>query len=307
MKVIVAGGTGFIGSRLIELLAAQDNSVVVLTRDPDRVTREGGSSARFVGWDAREPGPWAEEMEGADAVVNLVGESIAGWRWTRQKKHRILESRIMATRALVQALSAARKRPNVFISASAVNYYSSRPHGDVTESSPPGEDFLAEVSVAWEREAAPARELGLRLVLLRIGIVLDPSRGALPRFLLPFRLFLGGPLGLGRQWFPWVHPEDLVGIILAAIKRKDLVGPVNAAAPGIVTMNDFCSQLGAVLGRPSWIRVPATALRLLLGEMSALVLSGPKVVPAKLLAAGFRFRYPALEGALRSLLDTPLR
>jgi len=307
MKVVVAGGTGLIGSRLVELLGAQGDSVVVLTRDPGRVTREGGSAARFVGWDVREDGPWAQELEDADAVVNLVGESIAGWRWTRQKKRRILESRIMATRALVRALSTARKPPKVLISASAVNYYSSVPQGDVTESAPPGDGFLAEVSVAWEREAALVRELGLRLVVLRIGIVLDPSRGALPRFLLPFRLFLGGPLGSGRQWFPWIHPEDLVGIILRAIQQRDLVGPVNAASPGIVTMNEFCSQLGAVLGRPSWIRVPSAALRLLLGEMSALVLSGPKVVPARLLDAGFQFRYPELEAALRNLLDTPQR
>jgi uncharacterized protein (TIGR01777 family) len=305
VKTIIAGGTGFLGSRLASLLAARGEDVVILTRDPERARKGGIPSVNYVGWDLRQQGPWGAAFEGADAVVNLVGESIAGWRWTRGKKQRILESRLRATRALVQAIRAASVRPHVFISASAVNYYDSSWPGAVTESSPPGQGFLAEVTVAWEREASHVVDLGVRLVLLRIGIVLDASQGALPRLLPPFRWFIGGPLGSGRQWFPWIHSEDVAGIILTAIERDDLAGPLNGTAPGILTMNDFCSHLGHVLHRPSWFRVPASALRLMLGEMSVLVLRGAKVLPERLLAAGYRYRFPELEGALQDLLADP--
>jgi uncharacterized protein (TIGR01777 family) len=303
MKIVVAGGTGFIGSRLVALLAAGRNDVVVLTRDPERAGRDSAPTIRYLGWDARHPGPWAHELSGADAVINLVGESIAGWPWTGERKRRVLESRIHATRAIVQALGSATPPPRTMISASAVNYYDASAAGTVTESSPPGTGFLSGVCVAWEREALPAVEMGVRLVTLRIGIVLDQSQGALARLLLPFRMFVGGPLGSGRQWFPWIHTDDVVKVIMTALERQDLAGPLNLTAPGIVTMEAFSSRLGQVLRRPSWLRVPGFILRLLLGEMSVLVLDGARVVPEKLLAAGYRFRFPELEEALRDALS----
>ena len=305
MKIVIAGGTGFLGTRLVGSLADQGHALVVLTRNPDRAAGSHTPSVRLVGWDAQSQGPWAGELDGADAVVNLTGETIAGWRWTEQKKRRIRESRVRATTALAEAVRAVRRRPSVFLSMSAVNYYDAFARDAVTESSPPGRSFLSDVTVAWEQAASSVSELGVRLVLLRTGIVLDAAHGALPYFLLPFRLLLGGPLGTGRQWFPWIHPDDVLGIMIAALHRDDLEGPLNVVAPGGLTMREFCTALGRALHRPSWLRVPSPVLRLLLGEMSILVLGGPRVTPRKALEAGYRFRYPTVDAALERILAAP--
>ena len=305
MKVVVAGGTGFLGSRLVAMLARRGHEVLVLTRSPRNARQQALPMVRYVPWDVQGRGQWPELLEGSHAVVNLVGEVIGGWRWTSQRKHRILESRITATRALVEAIRSANQRPHVFISASATNYYNTSTREVATEASPPGEDFLSSVCVAWEHEASQVQRLGVRLVVPRIGIVLDPTHGALPRFLLPFRLFLGGPLGSGRQWFPWVHPQDVLGVMLETLEQEDFSGPLNVTAPGIVTMDDFCAHLGQTLGRPSWLRIPGPALRIALGEMSVLVLEGARVIPERLLSAGYRFHFPRLEEALKAILSPP--
>jgi len=289
------------------MLSERGHEVVVFTRSAQAAAQGALPSVRYVPWDVEGRGPWPELVERSHAVVNLAGEVIGGWRWTSQKKRRILESRILATRALVGAISSASQRPHLFISVSATNYYDTSRCEVATEESPPGEDFLSGVCVEWEREASQVQQLGLRLVVPRIGIVLDPTHGALPRFLLPFRFFLGGPLGSGRQWFPWVHPQDVLDVMLAALEREDLSGPFNVTAPGIVTMEDFCAHLGQALGRPSWLRIPEPALRLALGEMSVLVLQGARVVPERLLSAGFRFQVPRLEDALPAILSPARR
>jgi hypothetical protein len=233
--------------------------------------------------------------------VNFSGESIGGGRWTESRKRILEESRVAPTRALVDAIQAAGSRPKVLVNMSAVGYYGDVPEGDVPESHPAGRDFLAGLAVKWEREALRAADAGVRVVLLRSGLVLEADGGALPRMALPFRLFAGGPLGSGRQWVPWVHMDDALGIILAAIQRESIRGPVNVAAPGIVRMSGFCRELASALGRPSWIPVPSFVLRLVLGEMAVIVLNGQRVIPRKLLDEGYAFRHPDLPAALSAI------
>ena len=300
MKVVVAGGSGFIGSSLMKRLAGDGHSVVLLSRSltPKAPLPPGVTMAR---WDGVTRGEWWSAVDGADAVVNLSGESIADGRWTAARKQALTESRLNSTRAIVDAIAGARARPGVLVNISAVGYYGDVPEGDVLESHPPGRGFLPELSVQWEREALRARGSGVRVVLPRVGIVLDAGGGALPRMALPFRLFAGGPLGSGTQWMPWVHLDDALGIILMAIREPALEGPVNVSAPGIVRMSEFCRELGRALGRPSWFPVPSFVLRLILGEMSVVVLSGQRAIPGKALDAGYAFRYPDLAGALTSV------
>lgn len=296
MNVVVSGGTGLIGQALSERLAGMRHTVVVLTRNP-----LSGSDG-FAQWDGSSPGPWMKRIEGADAIVNLAGESIAGSRWTRSQKSRILESRLRATRALNEAIAAAKSKPGILISASAVGYYGNVEEGDVTESFPQGAGFLSEVCARWESESRRAETHGVRVVNPRFGVVLARNGGALPRFLLPFRLYAGGPIGSGRQWFPWVHIADVVESILFALHNARLSGPLNIAAPQPATMKEFCAALGMTLGRPSWAPVPAFVLRAALGELSGMILDGQKVVPRKLLDEGFQFRHPRLQEALSSVL-----
>lgn len=313
MLVVVTGGTGLIGTALCRRLVEQGHDVVVLTRRPGAAVPAG---VRVVPWTAEPvegageegvPGEarpaWWEAVDGADAVVNLAGESIAARRWSPAQKERILQSRLRATRALVQAMAAARRPPRLMLSGSAVGYYGPRGDEIVTETAGPGTDFLSRVCVAWEEEARRAEALGIRVACLRTGLVLAREGGALPRLVLPFRLFAGGPMGSGRQWMPWIHLDDLVELILFLLSREDAAGPYNGTAPEPVTSREFARILGRVLGRPAWIPAPAPALRLVLGEMAdALLLSGQRAVPERALAAGFRFRHPELEDALRDLL-----
>lgn len=299
MRVVVTGGTGFIGATLVSALLRDGHAVAVLTRRPAAVP----PGAEAVAWDARSAGAWRRALAGADAVVNLAGESIAARRWTPAQRQRILESRVAATRALVEALAGASPRPRVLVSGSAVGYYGPRGDEEVTEADPPGDDFLARVCVAWEAEARRAEGFGVRVALLRTGVVLGRGGGVLPRFLLPFRLFVGGPLGHGRQWLPWIHLDDLVRLIRFLLEHDDAVGPFNGTAPRPVRQEEFCRTLARVLRRPCWLRVPAPLLRLTLGELAdALILSGQRAVPARASQLGFRFHHPELEGALRHLL-----
>ncbi len=299
MNVVLAGGTGFIGGALAQALAARGDRVVLLTRDPDAARANLGATASAVGWDGKSSGEWAKALDGADAVVNLSGGAMG--RWTPANKLALLKSRIDSTRALVAALSSAARKPKVLVNASAVGFYGDVPDGEVTESSAQGRDFLASVCGQWEREALAAEPLGVRVVLARVGVVLGEGGGALSMMAPPFKLFVGGPLGSGRQGFPWIHRDDAVGAILFALDSDKLSGPVNLTGPVAEDNEGFCAALGRALGRPSWIRVPAFAVRLAVGEMADMLLGGQTAVPRKLLDAGYKFKYADADAALAAV------
>jgi uncharacterized protein len=305
LRVAVTGATGLIGSALLAALSERDAHVTVLSRDPARALARLGADARApaeaVRWEPiEEPAP-AQALAGRDAVIHLAGENVAQ-RWTARARRAIRDSRVIGTRHLLAGLRQAEPRPGTLISASAVGYYGA--HGDepLDEEAPPGEDFLAQVCAAWESEAQRAGELGVRAVQVRTGVVLDRRGGALARMLVPFRLGLGGPVAGGRQYVSWVHTGDVVEMMLAACADAHWSGPVNATAPEPAANRDFTRALGAVLRRPALLPVPGAALRLLYGEMARVVTDGARVVPAKPLVLGYRFRHPQLVEALRSAL-----
>jgi uncharacterized protein (TIGR01777 family) len=295
MRIAITGATGFLGRALSRSLAADGHQVVPLTR------KSGTENA--VTWDPESGTIEADALEGLGAVVHLAGESIASARWNAERKQRIRQSRVAGTSVLATALAGLRQPPPVLVSASAVGIYGDRGDEVLTESSPAGSGFLAELGAAWERAADPARQAGIRVVHPRFGIVLDPSGGALKQMLLPFRLGIGGPLGTGRQWVSWMTRGDAVRLIRFAIDTQALSGAVNAATPHPVTFRDFARALGRALHRPAVLPVPAFALRLRFGELAdALLLASQRAVPAALTAVGFRFEAPELEPALRDLL-----
>ncbi len=302
MNVIITGGTGLIGRALAADLLKEGHEVIVLSRRPEAYVGRVPAGVRLERWDGRTAEGWGHLVEGADAIVNLAGENIAAGRWTAERKRRIRESRVHAGEAVTAAVLAAREKPRVVIQASAVGYYG--PHGDeeVDEDTPPGNDFLARVAVDWEASTAPVEEHGVRRVIIRTGIVLTPEGGALARMLLPFRLGLGGPLGSGRQWFPWIHIADEVGAIRFLMENEATQGPYNLTAPNPVRQREFARALGRVLRRPAFLPVPAFALRLLFGEMADVLLTGQRAVPRRLLEAGYTFRFPDLEPALEDLV-----
>lgn len=290
------------GGAVVRTLTAGGHQVTVLTRNARTAARRLPPGATAVELDAGRR--WYGALDGAGAVVHLAGENLAAGRWTPARKQRILRGRVETTRELVAALGRAGHRPPVLISASAVGYYGPTAAGAaLTEAAPPGSDFLARVCREWEQEALKARNWGVRVVLLRQGLVLGARGGALGRLLLPFRLFAGGPLGSGRQPWSWVHLDDVVGLIGFAIRTPAVQGPVNATAPDPHTNAGFSRVLGRVLRRPSWLPAPGFALRLLLGEMAeAMILQGQDVYPAAALQHGYHFQHPELEGALRDVL-----
>ena len=301
MRTVIAGGTGLLGRPLATRLLAEGHDVVILTRGSARAG--GVARARIVTWTPDGgTGSWAAEIDGASAVINLAGESIAGRRWSPSHKQRMRDSRLDATRSLVEAIRRASAPPPVFVSGSAVGYYG--PHADeiVTEATPAGADFLASVCVQWEAEASRVTGLPTRLVCLRTGLVLDKNGGALPQMLPPFKFGVGGPVGSGRQYWPWIHHDDWLALVLWAIDTPHASGPLNATAPVPVSNADFARALGRVLGRPALLPMPALALRLLLGEMAdALLLSGQRALPAKAEHLGFPFRYPRIDDAMRAI------
>lgn len=302
MLVVIAGGTGFIGNALLEQFVKGKHQVILLSRDAGSLKHLEKDTVSAEQWDAKTIDTWAKRLDGADAVVNLTGEPIAAKRWTPSQKERILKSRVDATKAIVSAIEKVKNKPAVLINASAVGYYGNVEKGDVTESHPKGSDFLAGVCEKWEQEALAAEKHGVRVVVLRIGIVLAKNGGALSKMIPPFKMFAGGPLGSGKQWFPWVHRDDVAGAILFAIKNEKVAGPINVTAPEPVTMKEFCKTLGKVIRKPSWAPVPAFALKILLGEMSDMLLTGQRAIPKKLQEAGYTFKYPKLEKALMAAL-----
>ena len=293
-KIIVAGGTGLLGTALVGALQDDRHMVVVLTRRPTRDNE--------VRWSPQyAEGLWTAALDNAHAVINLAGASIAGSRWTTARKAAIRDSRMQATAALVKAIAASGQPPPIFISSSAVGYYGSRGDEPVTETTAPGSDFLAHVCRDWEA-AASQLSPAARVVLLRSGVVLARHGGALPQMALPFKLFAGGPAGSGRQFMSWIHLHDWVATVKWALASQHIAGPLNVTAPEPVTNEDFSRSLGRVLGRPAWLEAPSFALRLMLGEMAdALILGGQRVLPAVAQQHGFAFQYPTLESALRQI------
>src|SRR3989338_6780470 len=296
-RVVVAGGAGFIGRALSAALLEAGYEVVLLSRKAGK-TKSG--PVKTETWDGVSSGSWQTVLDGTAAVVNLAGASIAEGRWTPARKKIISDSRLFSTRALVAGLSCAGSHPAVFISASAVVYYGPGGNEALDENSPPGQDFLARLCADWEHEAQVAQALGMRTINLRIGVVLDKDGGALEKMLFPFKLGLGGPLGSGKQWMSWIAREDLAGLILHLIK-SGVSGPVNAVAPEPVTNRDFSRALGRALKRPAFMPVPGFVLRLALGEMGGLLLSGQKVRPKRALESGYRFKFPDIDSALSAI------
>jgi uncharacterized protein (TIGR01777 family) len=299
MNVVMAGGTGFLGPRIAEMLLGAGHRVVVLTRRPDNAALPGGVETEM--WDGRSPGGWVERIAEADAVINLAGKALNAGRWTARRKERIVSSRVDVTRLLVRAMTD-RPRRRILINASGVGFYGNVPEGEVREERGPGTGFLATTCAQWEHEALRAQESGSRVILLRLGVVLGERGGALTTIMLPFRLFAGGPIGSGRQWFPWIHREDVAAGVQFALENSSVNGALNFTAPEQVTMEMFSRTLGRAMHRPALMRVPSTLLRILLGEMSEIVLQGQQAVPAKLLEQGYRFRHPRLEEALSDVL-----
>ena len=306
MKVAIAGATGFVGSRLVERLHSEGHSVLVLARDSERARRVFPASAypnlEIVAYTPAESGDWQNSIAGCDGVVNLAGVPIAEERWTAARQQAILDSRKLTTAKLAEAIANANPKPSVLVSASAIGYYGTSETAEFDENSPAGNDFLAAVCKDWEAAAQPVKNAGTRLAILRFGIVLGMG-GALAKMLPPFKLFAGGPIGTGKQWFSWIHRDDVVNLILFALQNPQIEGVLNATAPNPVRMNELCQTLGAVLQRPSWLPVPGFALELLLGDGAKVVLEGQKVLPKKTLASGFQYQYPNLKSALEEILS----
>jgi uncharacterized protein (TIGR01777 family) len=300
MRITVTGATGLIGTRLVAALLKRGDEVTVLSRRPEDAQRQLGVDA--VGWRTEaEPAP-VEALEGRDGIVHLAGESIAQ-RWTQERKERIRSSRELGTARLVEGLKMAAPRPRVLVSASAVGYYGARGSERLDETAAPGTGFLADVCEAWEREAAAAGDLGMRVVSLRTGVLLDRDDGGLARMLPVFRLGVGGPVAGGDQYMSWITPDVLVRLYMAALDDSEWSGPINATAPEPVPNREFARALGRVLHRPAALPVPAFALRVLYGEMATVVITGQRALPARATERGFEFKHASGSGALAAALD----
>jgi uncharacterized protein (TIGR01777 family) len=303
MRIFVTGGSGLVGSRLKKRLRDRGDDVAILTRRPDALAKEPGITA--IAGDPTQRGPWMDAVKDCDAVVNLVGEGIFNKRWTADFKDTLVKSRVESTKNVVLALQAAPKKadgsPKVLVSASAIGYYG--PHDDeqLTESSPAGSDFMAQICTEWEKAAEQAGAAGIRVVRLRTGVVLDKKGGALAKMLTPFKMFVGGPIGSGKQYMSWIHHDDLVGLILFAIDRPNVSGPLNGTAPKPVTNAEFSKALGKALGRPSFLPTPAFMLRLALGEVADVITKGQRVLPKASLDAGYQFKFTDVDAALREI------
>ncbi|MEO8482958.1 MAG: TIGR01777 family oxidoreductase [Acidobacteriota bacterium] len=304
MRVVIAGGSGFLGQALTRQLVAGGHRVTVLTRGESGTPQPGVDT---VLWNPDGTADvWARAIEGADAIVNLSGAGIADRRWTASRRAVLATSRVRPTRSLIAAVEGCRERPSVFVQGSGIGYYgASLDDREIDESRPPGNDFLGRLCVEWEASARPAAALGCRFVTMRSGLVLAKHGGVLPAMARPFKLFAGGPIGSGRQYVPWIHLHDWVAIVAWVIGNTAIAGAFNAAAPHPVTNEEFSRELGRALGRPNWLRVPPLALRTLLGSKMAdvLLLNGQRAVPARALAEGFRFQFANVDAALSNALN----
>ncbi|MEH1784465.1 TIGR01777 family oxidoreductase [Nostoc sp.] len=306
MKVAITGATGFVGNLLVQRLHAKGHKIVVLTRNTAFAQKVFPSEAfpniEIVAYTPNASGSWQNVIASCDGVVNLAGEPIGEGRWTPERKQEILNSRKLGTQKIVEAIANANPKPTVLINASAIGYYGTSETATFDETSLSGNDFLAQVSQAWEAEATKVKDSGVRLVILRFGIVLG-NGGALGKMIPPFKLFAGGPIGSGRQWFSWIHVDDLVNLILQALSKSEIEGIYNATAPNPVRMADLSQTLGQVMNRPSWLPVPAFAIEALLGDGAIVVLEGQQVIPKRTVETGFEYKYPNLQSALTQILN----
>jgi uncharacterized protein len=302
MRIIITGGTGLIVGALSENLSRDGHDVIVLTRNLQKQRDDLPKGVRLVEWDGLSSEGWGHEINKADALVNLEAHNLPSGRWTESTKQKIRQNRIQAGQAVVEAVVKAERKPRVVIQASCVRYYGPRnDQRQVTEKAPPGKDFLADVCIDWEKSTAPVEQLGVRRPIIRSGVVLSTEEGALPKLALPHRLFLGGPVGSGRQWIPWIHIADEVIAIRFLIENSKANGPYNLTSPNPLTYRSFGRVLSKVLKRPYFIPVPAFMIKLLYGEMSTVILDGQRAVPKRLQELGFRFLFPEAEPALRDL------
>jgi uncharacterized protein (TIGR01777 family) len=300
MKIAVAGGTGFVGKALVNELVKNHHDVVILTRKK-MMNRESNNQIQYVQWLAETSNP-SKFLQDTDIFINLAGESINSGRWTAQRKKTILESRLVAVNEMLKILKGLNRMPKAWINASAIGFYGTSEEDTFTEEDKGhSNDFLSDTVKQWEKEADKATLLGIRTVLCRFGIILDKNEGALPKIAFPYKAFIGGNIGHGCQWMSWIHIEDVVKGIMFVINNENISGPVNFTAPHPVSMKEFGKTLSPILHRPHWLPVPSFALRLLLGEMSTLVLEGQKVLPQKLLENDFQFNYPDLNRALKNI------
>ncbi len=301
MKILILGGTGFIGKKLIEQLSSNHHDILLLTRNKKNISQKlENHRVQLIEWDGKKIPLINDQV--VDAVINLAGESIASGRWTIERKREILESRIYATKAIIQAIEDKNILPKILINASAIGFYGTSENEVFTEASSKGNDFLADVSSAWEDEARKAEQYGVRTVVIRIGVVLGKG-GALAKMLLPYHFYSGGSIGSGRQWVSWIHITDLVRIFDFTLNNSTINGPVNGTAPNPVTMKQFHYILGKALNKPSWFNVPEFMLRLILGEMAEMLTKGQKVIPENLTRNEFEFQYKELETALRDIVN----
>lgn len=301
MRVVIAGATGFIGRALCRTLH-KDYEIIALSRDASRASKSLGELAKIIEWDGRTTGSWLRHANKAFAIINLAGENIASGRWTESKKAGILHSRLDSIRAVIEAIKQVDKKPTVAIQASAIGYYGSRQDEQLDETSTPGKGFLAKVCQRVESSAEQIEPLGVRCVVIRTGVVLGRDGGAFEKLVKPFRFYLGGHLGSGKQWFSWIHLEDEVTAIKFLLENENLKGVFNLTAPQPVTMKEFCKILGKVLHRPSWLKVPAFAARLAFGEMAdEMLLSGQKILPKRLLNTNFNFKHTNVKKALNDI------
>jgi uncharacterized protein (TIGR01777 family) len=298
-NILVTGGTGFLGRNLVPTLIRDGARVMILTRHPEAA--EEPKAADFVGWDGRTTQGWGQRMDQMDIVINLAGENLGNYPWSEERIQLIRSSRVNAGQALVQAIHAASHRPRLFLQASGIGYYGVLGDDEKTEASLPGIDLLARICVDWENSSKEVENFGVRRVITRSAMVLDAHEGVLPKIALPFKLFIGGPLGNGKQWVPWIHVQDEVAAMRFLIERESASGVYNLIAPDPVRNNQFGRILAGVLHRPYWLPAPAFLLKLVLGRMATLVLDGQRAVPERLLQAGYNFFFPYLQAALTNV------
>jgi len=310
MHVFVTGGTGLVGSRLIERLLARGDRVTVLTRRAEVAEAKWGGRCTSIPGDPVHAGDWMKALADCDATVNLAGENLFARRWNAAFKDLLRSSRLQSIANIVQALAQNPRRsdgsPRVLVAGSAIGYYGPRGDEELDETAPPGNDFLAQLCVDWENATKPAADAGVRVVNLRTGIVLDAAGGPLKLMLTPFKMFVGGPIGGGRQWMSWIHHVDETGLILFALDTAQAKGPINAVSPEPKTNKEFSRTLGRVLRRPGFMPTPAFGLRVMVGEAACVITTGQRILPRKALELGYTFQFPELEGALRELLGRPL-
>ncbi|MEN6480717.1 MAG: TIGR01777 family oxidoreductase [Anaerolineaceae bacterium] len=301
MKYIITGGSGLIGRKLCELLVREGHIVYVLSRSPDTIAMPQGVTV--IKWDAKTGRGWGGLVENVDAIVNLAGENIGSGRWSAKKKEKILRSRLNASEAILDALKMSEKKPRLLIQASAVGYYGTNLEKAFTEKDVAGNDYLSQLALEWEQSTQPVEEFGVSRIVIRTGVVLSPRGGVLKQMVLPFKLFVGGSLGSGKQWISWIHEEDEVRAIYFLLQSENISGTFNLTSPNPVTNAEFERALAKTIHKPYWFPVPGFMIKALFGEMSMLVVDGQKVMPEALLKRGFAFKYLELESALSDILS----